>query len=104
MVTPNVSTTEYTLAGEPGSFIGWAKIRPDSFRFVRFVSPRTNTYGAGLFVLLEGDAQEVWVNRQGVWKPAEGWQRRAYMEKYQKEAVSGKVDNTPLADAEVGQI
>ena len=77
--------------GEPGSIVGWANVNAESMRFVRFISPRTNNYMSGLCILLEGEAREVWICSSGthIWKRAEGWQRSAYLKKYDKEVETG---------------
>jgi len=101
-----IGISENRMDGEPGSIVGWAKIIPDSFRMVRFISPRTNNYLNGVCVLLEGEAEEVWILSSGnhIWKRAEGWQRTEYLKRIRKELESGTVEEIPLDVDDIGQL
>lgn len=98
-----MSFIENQAEGDPGSIVGWAKIIPTSFRFVRFVSPRTGNYSNGMCVQLEGESQEVWILSSGqfIWKRAEPWQRSAYLKKMEIEQAG---DENDKLDSDVNQL
>lgn len=93
------------LAAEPGTIVGWAPVRGDSLRFVNFSSPRTGQVISGLCVELEGDDRSVWLNNRNGWRRADGWMRKAFLQKIDNERETGVIDRSMPPDEDaVGQL
>jgi len=94
----------------PGSVVNSVKIKSESWRFMIMINPRTGNEFAGVFIELDTPTdkeREIWILAtpgQGgkIWKRAESWQRKAYIN-YVDKVETGMVDKGEV-DAEVESV